>query len=234
MIPKSLKLLSSHDTGGGCYAASFQPNGKLLIGCHDGIRIFSDDNDNADKKLKSAHITSVRSIDENDSVFIMHRKDERKVGKLLPDFKSWEQIFVYKYPGHETADMAVSTKFAVASAANSLVAYNLATKAKVTNHLGFQPWRLRFDYEENLYIASSNTLYKYSMDEHGELIPIWTCEEIVGPGGIAFTKYGDVVVQNINNPEIFIVSPQGLFLFILTYIYIGNLLRIGIDICKKG
>ena len=65
MIPISLKLISSHKTGGGCYAAHFNRNGKLLMGCHDGIRIYSDDYDMAEPTIEGNHITSIASNGDN-------------------------------------------------------------------------------------------------------------------------------------------------------------------------
>ena len=212
VIPMSLILVSSHDTGGGCYAAFFHQDGKLLIGCHDGIRLYSSECNQAGKRLESNPVTSITSVDEQNSyIFIMHQRDERKVGQISPEFESWKKIFDFDFRGTNAVYVTASTKFVVTCAVKSLLVYNLSTKAKVTKRLGFQPWVLLFDSEENLLLTSSTTLYKYSMDEQGELSPMWTCEEIVGPGGIAFTKYGDIVVQNIENPEIFIISPQCLF-----------------------
>ena len=115
--------------------------------------------------------------------------------------------------GNDAAHMTASAKFVIVCNEGGLVTYNLATTAKVLKPLGFQPAVVRFDSEENLLLTSSHTLYKYSMEKHGELTPMWTCEDIVGPGGIAFTRYGDIVVQNMKNPEIFVISPQGLFYF---------------------
>ena len=59
VIPISLKLISSHETGGGCYAAHFNRNGKLLMGCHDGIHIYSGDYDMAERTLEGNHVTSI-------------------------------------------------------------------------------------------------------------------------------------------------------------------------------
>lgn len=213
VFPMSLKLLSSHNTGGACYAACFYQDGKLLIGCHDGIHIFSDDYNEADHMLKSVYVASIASLREyNSYAFVSHNRNRRKVWKtLLADFNDLKHIFSFNWNRNNVAHITASAKFAVACAEKGLVAYNLATKSQVLETLGFQPFVVRFDAGENFLLTSSHTLYKYSMDKHGELTPIWTCEDIVKPGGIAFTKYGDIVVQNMKNPEIFVISPQGLF-----------------------
>ena len=215
VFPMSLKLLSSHDTGGACYAACFHQDGKLLIGCHNGICVFSDDYDEADHLLKSANVASIASLgDRNSYAFVSHKRNRREVGKTLSaDFRDWEEIFNFDCKNNYAAHITASAKFAVACADKGLVAYDLETKAKVLKPLGFQPAVVRFDSKENLLLTSSHTLYKYSMDKHGELTPIWTCEDIAYPGGIAFTRYGDIVVQSLENREIFVISPQGLFYF---------------------
>ena len=74
VVPMSLKLLSSHDTKGACYAACFHQDGKLLIGCHDGICIFSDDYHEADHMLKLSHVASIASLGEYDSYAFIHFK----------------------------------------------------------------------------------------------------------------------------------------------------------------
>ena len=212
VIPMSLKLISSHDTGGGCYASFFRQDGKLLIGCHDGIRIYSDDYNQPDQTLKSADVTSIACLDGYSGyIFITHQKENRKVRIATLDFKNWESVFEFDWPGETAAFITASTKFSVACAKHSLVAYNLTAKVKVTKYLSFQPMRVRFDSEENLYITSCDTLYKYSMDKSGALTQLWACEDIPEPGGIAFTKYGDIAVQSTKSKStgIYIISPKG-------------------------
>ena len=74
VIPLSLELLLSHETGGACYGAYFTNNGKLVVGCHDGICVYSDDYNKADLTLKAEHVTSISSPDDSCSeiIFIEH------------------------------------------------------------------------------------------------------------------------------------------------------------------
>ena len=66
VFPLSLKLLSPHNTGGACCAACFHQYGKLFIGCHDGIHIFSDDYNEAEHMLQSqsVNVASIASLGE--------------------------------------------------------------------------------------------------------------------------------------------------------------------------
>ena len=120
-----------------------------------------------------------------------------------------EEIFNYGFPGRNYAILAATSKFVIACSKVSLVVYNVATNLKTMQHLDFQPKVLRFDSEENLFVTSTNGLHKYSLDDCGNLTPIWTCSDIVGAGGIAFTKYSDIVVQSYKGKHIYIISPQG-------------------------
>ena len=119
--------------------------------------------------------------------------------KSSSNLKNLEEIFKYGFPGRNSAflDLTATSKFVVACSKASLVVYNFATKLITMQHLEFQPKVLRFDSEENLLVASTDGLHKYSLDDCGKLSPIWTCNVMVGAGGIAFTKYSDIVVQVI-------------------------------------
>ena len=87
MVPQYLELLSTHETGGFCCSALFNKNGKLLIGCHDGIRVYSEDFNNAEHILKARHVTSIaNSYTRTEFVFIEHHLDERIAGMTSSDF----------------------------------------------------------------------------------------------------------------------------------------------------
>ena len=208
VIPISLKLISSHETGGGCYAAHFNRNGKLLMGCHDGIHIYSGDYDMAERTIKGNHVTSIASNGVN-YLIIEHKENQRLVTKSSSNLTNLEEIFNYGFPGRNSAFLAATSKFVIACSKGSLVVYNFATKLKTMQHLDFQPKVLRFDSVENLFVTSTNGLHKYSLDNCGKLTPIWTCSDIVGAGGIAFTRCGDIVVQSYKDRQIYIISPQG-------------------------
>ena len=213
VVPQSLELLSSHNTDhAGCYAAHFTRNGKLLMGCHDGIRIYSENYKKAEKFLKTAKpVISISSHgDGSDIVFIEHTENERIVSTTPLRYLNAVEIFRFNFPGNTPADVAVSSKFAVACGEKSVVVYNYATKLKTQEKLSFQPNVLRFDAEENLLVTSPLGLHKYSLDDTGRLTTIWMCSSKTGAAGIAFTRYGNIVVQNTDSKEIHIISPRGL------------------------
>ena len=114
VVPTSLGLLSSHHTEGECYAVCFSKNGKLLLGCHDGIRIYSDSFNKPEKTLKSTWVTSIASRNlgsKTEFVYIRHETDDRVVCKASSDFSKQEEIVRFSLPGEDAAFLAASTRF---------------------------------------------------------------------------------------------------------------------------
>ena len=72
VLPISLELLSSHETGGACYGAHFTNNGKLVVGCHDAISVYLGDYNKADLTFKAEHVTSIASPDNSCSEFVIY------------------------------------------------------------------------------------------------------------------------------------------------------------------
>ena len=213
VVPQSLQLLSSHSTNfAGCYAAHFTRNGKLLMGCHDGIRIYSENYKKAEKFLKTAKpVISISSHGDKSDIFYIEYSENEHIVKTTPlHYLNAVEIFRYDFPGFTLDDVAASSKFAVARGQKSLAVYNYETKLKTQEKLSFQPNVLRFDAEENLLVTSPLGLHKYSLDDTGRLTTIWMCSSKTGAAGIAFTRYGNIVVQNTDSQEMHIISPRGL------------------------
>ena len=213
LVPTSLGLLSCHHTEGDCYAACFSKNGKLLLGCHDGIRIYSARFNKPEKTLKSTFVTSIASHNfgnKTEFVFIRHETDDRVVCNASSDFSKQEEIVRFSLPGEDAAFLAASTRFIAWICEKSLIVYDTITQNQTTEMFSFKPTLLRFDVEGKLLVSSFNGLHKYSIDNSGKIRLIWTCENLEAPGGIAFTMFGDIVVQSCTHKQMYVVSPQGI------------------------
>ena len=197
IVPQSLELDSSYETGGECYCAFFNKNGNLLIGCHDGVRLYTDNYHKADKTLRANHVTSIASVnDEPSYLFMAHRDEERKIEKTSSNLSIREEVFKYGFPGRDCAHLTSSSKFIVTHNSDSVVAFSLATKRLTIEELDFHVAALRFDSDENLLVTSFDKLHKYSIGDDGNLSLIWICDNIVGASGIAFSKHGYIVFHS--------------------------------------
>ena len=96
IVPQSLELESSYQTGqtgGECYCAFFNKNGNLLIGCHDGVRLYTDNYHKADRTLRANHVTSIASVnDEPSYLFMAHHDEERKIEKTSSNLSIREEV----------------------------------------------------------------------------------------------------------------------------------------------
>ena len=209
LVPQSLELESSYQTGGECYCAFFNKNGNLLIGCHDGVRLYKENYHKA--TLRANHVTSIASVNDGTTfLYIPHSDDDRTVKKTFANLLNTQgTVFGYSFPGDNCGHVTASSKFIVAHNSDSLVLFNLATMTRTIEKMNFQTVMLRFESDKNLLITSPKKLYKYNLDSDGNLSLIWICNDMVGASGIAFSKHGFIIVQSTEEKAMYIVSPQG-------------------------
>ena len=129
---------------------------------------------------------------------------------ISSDFSKQEEIVRFSLPGEDAAFLAASTRFIAWICKKSLIVYDTITQNQTTEMFSFTPTLLRFDVEGKLLVSSFNGLHKYSIDNSGKIRLIWTCDDMEAPGGIAFTMYGDIVVQSSTHKQMYVVSPQGM------------------------
>jgi len=210
-IPSSLTFLSEHHTTSQYpLAACYRQNGDLLVGTSSGLDILR----RGGNCLKAFSIdvklaTSV--VEHHQNVFILHRVPGTcKLEMCLAgDITKRKELFQFSRTSNIVAVMAVSDGYVVVvnPDTNELIIYDFTSqqteKSCSMDLLGFQ-----FGPDSNLLGVCGSKLKKYKI-ENGQLVEIWTCDDIEDGFSLCTDSDGLIYVAARSSQKIFVVSSQG-------------------------
>lgn len=217
VVPQSLEMISSQDTNRACYTTHFNEEGKLLIGCSDGIYIYSSDLRQAEHTLEVTHITSIaRSRGESVYFFIGYDEDEDGDETVIvtksSDFSQFDHAFKYKNP-HTPAFLTVSENFIVMVMVvdECLIIYNRETEKVSEVSLNDGPLAVLFDGNGDLLVLVDRELRKYYICKEGGLSMVWRCGDMDNATSLAITRHGIIVV--LSGKTLRVISASGEIVF---------------------
>ena len=207
LVPRSLTYISSHDTTDFCYSAHFNDEGRLLLGCSDGLHILSSDFNHIERTLTEPDIISLSStLGEHAYFFIKNCDGVNQVLKST-DLLTWEKVFAFDGPKDDYSFLAVSSLFIAVISEETLIVYNRETRSKHDEALDDHPIMVLYDYNGDLLVLLPNELRKYYVHQEGSISLVWRCSRLYDAGSLTITRYGVIVVQA--DQHLHLISAQG-------------------------
>lgn len=217
LVPLAVELILSQQTGGICYSTWFREDGRLLVGCHDGLREYSQYGDGHKQLFRKPHVTSVSKwhSDSPQGVnlcMMAYGGDTPTVYGLHKLHNIPTSLFSYPDSTNEARYVATSKKYAVATAEKSrIIIYDTNKKTQGSVKLQTDAHKLSFLSDEYLIATNSfsHTIKMYYIEHINKLNLVWKCTGLQGVDGVCTTESGLIVCTSWTKPVIYIVSAQG-------------------------
>jgi len=213
-VPSSLTFISEHETYSQCLAACYKQNGDLLVGTSDGLHVFRRGGNWVN--LCSTGVYSVASvIEHHQNVFILHTANNTDIVEmcLAGDITKKKKLFQFPRTSNSAPVMTVSDRYVVVENPDTdqLIIYDFISqqtgKINSLNLLGLQ-----FGPDSSLLGACGSKLKKYKI-ENGELVELWTCDDIKDGYSLCTDSDGLIYVTAKFLKKIYVVSSEGTVIY---------------------
>jgi len=209
-IPSSLTFISEHETNGQySLAACFRQNGDLLVGTSDILYVLHKGGtwlDPCTTNVKT--VTSV--VEHHHNVIILHREGNISKVEMCLDggITRRQQLFQFDRNGNLAAVMAVSDRYVLVSNPDikELIIYDFISQQ--TNKSSCYLLGLQFLPDGCLLGVCGVKLQKCRI-ENGELVKLWTCNELKGGCSLCTDSHGLIYVTTRSSKNIYVISSQG-------------------------
>jgi len=209
-VPSFLTFISEHVTNSQCMAACYIQNGDLLVGTSNGLYVLRRGGNWL--SLCSTDVKSVTSlVEHHQNVFILHRMNNTDIVEmcLADDITKRKELFQLSRRRNIAAIMTVSDRYVMATDldANQLIIHDFTSqrteKISLMNLLSLQ-----FLPDGCLLGVFESKLKKYKI-ENGELVKLWTCDDIEDGYSLCTDSNGLIYVTARSLKKMYVASSQG-------------------------
>ena len=229
-IPSSLQFVSEHPTGSGCITVDHHSiTGDILLGCTDGMEIYS--RDSGEVRHGTDHVRA-RVVEYKGDIIMSHHRNKTLIKVIKYDTVKRTSEFLFPFPSTLASFslFSVSDHFIVTIGNNNqtIKLYDRQTGHRAgSNTLTTQTLpeykvikNLKLLTDDTLLVTGWDTADTYKLNKYrinrDKLHLIWSCKEVPNLAvGIAVDDRGRIYVSGACTKTIYVLSDEGEIALIL-------------------